>query len=43
MTFLSLGLIEPLLQALDTLGYKTPTPVQVQAIPAGLAGRGGLC
>ena len=39
MTFLSLGLIEPLLQALDTLGYKTPTPVQVQAIPAVLAGR----
>jgi ATP-dependent RNA helicase RhlE len=39
MTFASLGLIDPLLQALDTLGYKTPTPVQVQAIPAVLAKR----
>jgi superfamily II DNA/RNA helicase len=39
MTFVSLGLIDPLLRALDTLGYKTPTPVQVQAIPAVLAGR----
>ena len=39
MTFASLGLIDPLLQAIDTLGYKTPTPVQTQAIPAVLAGR----
>lgn len=39
MTFVSLGLIDPLLRALDTLGYATPTPVQVQAIPAVLAGR----
>lgn len=39
MTFASLGLAAPLLQALDTLGYKTPTPVQTQAIPAVLAGR----
>ena len=39
MTFTSLGLIDPLLRALDTLGYKTPTPVQTQAIPAVLAGR----
>lgn len=39
MTFTSLGLIDPLLQALDTLGYHTPTPVQMQAIPAVLAGR----
>ncbi|MDB5842354.1 MAG: box helicase [Herminiimonas sp.] len=39
MTFASLGLIDPLLRALDTLGYKTPTPVQAQAIPAVLAGR----
>ncbi len=39
MTFASLGLIAPLLQALDTLGYQTPTPVQNQAIPAVLAGR----
>jgi superfamily II DNA/RNA helicase len=39
MTFASLGLAAPLLQALDTLGYKTPTPIQLQAIPAVLAGR----
>jgi ATP-dependent RNA helicase RhlE len=39
MTFASLGLIDPLLRALDTLGYKAPTPVQAQAIPAVLAGR----
>jgi ATP-dependent RNA helicase RhlE len=39
MTFVSLGLIDPLLRALDSLGYKIPTPVQVQAIPAVLAGR----
>jgi len=38
MTFSSLGLINPLLQALDALGYKLPTPVQAQAIPAVLAG-----
>jgi superfamily II DNA/RNA helicase len=39
MTFASLGLIDTLLQTLDTLGHKTPTPVQAQAIPAVLAGR----
>ncbi|MFL6533145.1 MAG: DEAD/DEAH box helicase [Pseudomonas sp.] len=39
MTFATLGLIEPLLRALDTLGYQTPTPVQAQAMPAVLAGR----
>ncbi len=39
MTFATLGLIEPLTRALDTLGYQTPTPVQAQAIPAVLAGR----
>ncbi|WP_158153506.1 DEAD/DEAH box helicase [Pseudomonas sp.] len=39
MTFATLGLIEPLLRALETLGYQTPTPVQAQAIPAVLAGR----
>ncbi|MFW0755703.1 DEAD/DEAH box helicase [Pseudomonas sp. H11T01] len=39
MTFATLGLIEPLLRALETLGYQTPTPVQTQAIPAVLAGR----
>jgi superfamily II DNA/RNA helicase len=39
MTFASLGLIDPLLRALETLGYQTPTPVQAQAVPAVLAGR----
>ena len=37
--FAALGLSEALLQALATLGYQTPTPVQAQAIPAVLAGR----
>jgi ATP-dependent RNA helicase RhlE len=39
MTFASHGLLPPLLRALDTLGYRTPTPVQTQAIPVVLAGR----
>ncbi|KES20743.1 MULTISPECIES: DEAD/DEAH box helicase [unclassified Pseudomonas] len=39
MTFAALGLIEPLLRALDGLGYQNPTPVQAQAIPAVLKGR----
>ena len=39
MTFARLGLIDPLLAALTALNYKTPTPVQVQALPAILAGR----
>ena len=39
MTFLSLGLIDPLLRTLDALGYSTPTPVQAKAMPAVLAGR----
>ena len=39
MTFATIGLIEPLLRALETLGYQTPTPVQTQAIPPVLAGR----
>ncbi|WP_447745588.1 DEAD/DEAH box helicase [Pseudomonas nicosulfuronedens] len=39
MTFASLGLIDPLLRALDGLGYQHPTAVQAQAIPAVLKGR----
>ncbi|MEO7496633.1 MAG: DEAD/DEAH box helicase [Massilia sp.] len=39
MSFVALGLIDPLLRALDALGYHTPTPVQSQAIPAVLARR----
>ncbi|MBZ2207414.1 DEAD/DEAH box helicase [Massilia soli] len=39
MSFVSLGLIDPLLRTLEALDYTTPTPVQAQAIPAVLAGR----
>ena len=39
MNFTELGLIDPLLRALEVLGYETPTPVQAQAIPAVLAGQ----
>jgi superfamily II DNA/RNA helicase len=39
MTFQALGLIDPIQRTLETLGYKDPTPVQKQAIPAVLAGR----
>ncbi|MFL6657547.1 MAG: DEAD/DEAH box helicase [Massilia sp.] len=39
MSFAALGLIDPLVRTLDALGYATPTPVQVQAIPAVLAKR----
>lgn len=38
-TFADLGLIEPLLRALTADGYTTPTPIQLQAIPALLEGR----
>ena len=37
--FASLGLAEPLLRALDRLGYSTPTPIQSGAIPPLLAGQ----
>jgi ATP-dependent RNA helicase RhlE len=39
MSFASLGLIDPIVRTLESLDYKTPTPVQAQAIPAVLAGR----
>ena len=39
MTFEQLGLIEPILKALKTEGYTTPTPIQEQAIPVGLQGK----
>ena len=39
MSFTSLGLSEPLLRAVDRQGYETPTPIQIQAIPAILSGR----
>ena len=38
MKFTELGLSEPLLRAVADQGYDTPTPIQVQAIPAVLAG-----
>ena len=37
--FGSLGLSEPLVRALTDLGYDTPTPIQLEAIPAVLEGR----
>ena len=33
MSFENLDLIEPILKALRTEGYETPTPIQEQAIP----------
>ncbi|MBK8975010.1 MAG: DEAD/DEAH box helicase [Planctomycetes bacterium] len=38
-TFAALGLPDRLLRALTESGYSTPTPIQVQAIPALLEGR----
>jgi len=38
MSFSSLGLAEPLVRAVSELGYTQPTPIQLQAIPAVLAG-----
>ena len=38
MTFESLGLLAPLLRAIADAGYTTPTPIQLQAIPAVLKG-----
>ena len=37
MNFDQLNLIEPILMALKTEGYTTPTPIQEQAIPILLA------
>ena len=39
MTFETLGLSPALLRALAETNYTTPTPIQAQAIPAGLEGR----
>jgi ATP-dependent RNA helicase RhlE len=39
MSFSALGLSEPLLRAIDEINYATPSPIQVKAIPAVLAGR----
>ncbi|MCH1540831.1 MAG: DEAD/DEAH box helicase [Candidatus Poseidonia sp.] len=37
--FSDLGLSEPLLRAVESEGYETPTPVQLQSIPPLLAGK----
>jgi ATP-dependent RNA helicase RhlE len=39
LLFKELNLVEPILKALDTEGYTTPTPIQEQAIPIVLQGR----
>ena len=39
MTFKEIGLIEPILKALDALGYTNPTPIQEQSIPILLKGK----
>ncbi len=39
MTFKDLGIIEPLLKALQSEGYTVPTPIQSQAIPILLKGK----
>ena len=39
MSFLSLGLSQPILAAVAEKGYTTPSPIQAQAIPAVLAGK----
>ncbi|QFU22975.1 DEAD/DEAH box helicase [Shewanella eurypsychrophilus] len=39
MSFSSLGLSQPLLDALNELGYHTPTPIQAEAIPLALKGK----
>ncbi len=38
MSFLSLGLREPIVRAVSERGYTQPTPIQAQAIPAVLSG-----
>lgn len=39
MSFSTLGLSDPILRAIDELGYNTPTPIQQKAIPVVLAGK----
>ncbi|EAU88082.1 ATP-dependent rRNA helicase RRP3 [Coprinopsis cinerea okayama7 len=38
-TFKSLGLIDPLLEALEQVGYKSPTEIQSESLPHALEGR----
>lgn len=39
MTFKDLNITEPILKAIEEKGYTEPTPIQVKAIPAALAGK----
>ncbi len=39
MTFKVLGIVEPILKALETQGYSQPTPIQEQSIPILLKGK----
>jgi superfamily II DNA/RNA helicase len=39
MSFLNLGLSNPIVQAIEDLGYTVPTPVQNQAIPIIISGK----
>ncbi|HXD23743.1 MAG TPA: DEAD/DEAH box helicase [Gemmatimonadaceae bacterium] len=39
ITFADLGLTAPMLKALADAGYKSPTPIQAQAVPLALKGR----
>ena len=39
MPFLNLGLCKPIVQAIEDLGYTTPTPIQKQAIPIIISGK----
>ena len=38
-SFRDLGIIDPLCEACDALGYKAPTPIQAEAVPLALQGR----
>ena len=38
-TFRELALIDPVLKALDDVGYETPSPIQAQVIPFMLQGK----
>ena len=39
MTFANLGLSDPILKAVAEHGYETPSPIQLEAIPAVIAGK----
>jgi len=39
MNFKDLGIVDPILKALETEGYRQPTPIQEQAIPLLLCGK----